>query len=123
MEVKPKEQPKITDVLFVDQTPGGNLAKRLREVEERLSGLTGFKIKIVERGGKKLKTFFPYTNPWAGYPCGRVNCIPCKQKNKKPVDCFRRNVMYKSYCLDCKDQNKGGVDVYRYVGETGRSLS
>jgi hypothetical protein len=63
---------KIRTFLFVEQTRGGKLLKALKEVETRLSGMLGFKTKIVERGGTSLKDLLPNTNPWAGTSCGRT---------------------------------------------------
>jgi hypothetical protein len=65
-------------VLFVEQTRDGELAKRLREIERRTNRLVGYKTKIVEGVGTKLKHLLPNTNPWKGAPCGR-DCIPCSQ--------------------------------------------
>ena len=43
-----------TTVLFVEQTIGGELAKRLREAEERLAKLSGWKVRIVEKSGRSM---------------------------------------------------------------------
>ena len=51
---KNKSQPRIKAVLFCPFTPGSILAKRLREAENSLNDLTGYKLKIVERAGSKL---------------------------------------------------------------------
>ena len=45
---------KVKAVMFVPYTHGSKLAKELREVEETMEGLTGYRMKIVERGGRKL---------------------------------------------------------------------
>ena len=124
-----------TTVLFVDQTKGGILAKKIREQEDRLATLTGFRVKIVENGGSQLSQVFP-TNPWAGQTCGRDECWTCKQGDKTPINCFSRNILYESHCSICadergqerrKDRNedlKGrklkGSGIY--VGESSRSL-
>ena len=49
-EPKPKEARKSTikAVLFCPHTEGGILAKRLREAEEKLESLTGYRLKIVQ---------------------------------------------------------------------------
>ena len=56
VERRPKSKPKKKNpasrnktpppVLFVDQTKGGILAKRLQEAENRLAVLTGYRIKV-----------------------------------------------------------------------------
>ena len=50
-------------VMFVDQTVGGLLAKRLQEVEDRISRYTGYRIRIVESSGTQLCRMLPNTNP------------------------------------------------------------
>ena len=42
---KKKPDPPTITVLFVDQTPGGELAKRLQKVEDRLSLITGYRVR------------------------------------------------------------------------------
>ena len=67
-EVKSAE---TTSVLFVEQTRNGELARRLQEGEDRLAGITGFRVRIVELAGTMLKRALPNTNPWAGGQCER----------------------------------------------------
>ena len=43
---------RTTSVLFVDQTPGGELARRLRQLEQRLAAVTGWR---VQTGASKHK--------------------------------------------------------------------
>ena len=91
-------------VLFVE-TPGGELAKRLRQTVSRMSKWIGFLVKVVERGGTRVDRILTSTNPWRGQQrCGRKKCVPCEQctKNGKPVDCFERNILYESECIVCR---------------------
>jgi hypothetical protein len=129
---KPDRSIPTRSVLFVENTRGGKLAKQLREIEQRVCKLVGFKTKIVEGVGSKLKHLLPNTNPWSGAPCGR-ECIPCGQEGEKKQDCRKRNIIYESKCLLCnpeqdkfqkdgKDLKDGGLFPSIYVGETGRSL-
>ena len=74
-------------VLFVEQSRGGELAKRLREVERRANKIVGYKTKIVEGVGNKLKDLLPNANPWKGSHCGREKCIPCNQPTEQKQDC------------------------------------
>jgi hypothetical protein len=130
-----EENPKVKNiqtrtVLFVENTRGGDLAKRLREVEKRTCEMVGFKTKIVERVGTKLQHLLPNTK---GAACGRVNCIPCGQEGETKQDCRIRNIIYESKCLICNPEEvKGKKDGKElkdvrafpsiYVGESGRSL-
>jgi hypothetical protein len=43
----------------------------MREIEVKLKEMTGYKLKIVERGGSKLEDILVKKNPWEGERCGR----------------------------------------------------
>ena len=90
---------KTRSVLFVPVSRKGILAKRLRNVGTRLNPITGYITKIVECVGKKLKDILPNTNPWSGQECGRVACVPCKQKEEVKINCTKRNLIYESKCM------------------------
>ena len=49
-----KGEKKVKAVMFVPYTRNSALAKELRQAEEKLGELTGYKLKIVERAGNKL---------------------------------------------------------------------
>ena len=66
-------------VLFVENTPNGELSKRIREQLARMEGIMGYKMKVVERVGTQLKDLFSLTNVWGGTVCGRNNCTTCLQ--------------------------------------------
>jgi hypothetical protein len=131
-----KEHIKTTTVMFVDNTVGGELAKRLRGEEDKLSVLTGFRVKIVESGGTQLKQMLSCVNPWSGVQCNRTDCQTCQQGDEVVQDCFRRNILYESTCMTCEDrlkeqdntgakQNKGRGKLeghFVYVGESSRSI-
>ena len=119
-------------VLFVEQTPGGELAKRLREQIKTLQPIMGFNIKVVERAGSSLRSRFPLTNLWEGVKCPRVACVPCTQEGVEQLaTCVKRNVLYENICLLCNPgagakgelkELKAGVPSV-YIGESHRSLS
>ena len=47
------------------------------------------------------------------------DCITCSQNNKKPINCFKRNILYESHCVTCLEER----NVERvYVGESARSI-
>ena len=64
MEKSRKEEPK--SVLFCPYTPGSELAKKLRESEEKMEQLSGFKIKIVEEAGGEDPGDPPLFQPMEG---------------------------------------------------------
>ena len=127
---KKKPDPPSITVLFVDQTPGGELAKKLQKIEDRLSLITGYRVRVTETAGSQLCRILPNTNPWKGLDCMRADCYPCSQGGEKLQDCKKRNIVYESSCLECnpEEENKSrksnklsGCEGI-YVGESGRSL-
>ena len=120
----------VRSVLFVEYTTGGGLARKLRNVVERLKNIIGARIKIVERTGTPLARQISLTTLWDGMPCWRENCTTCKQEGELIYPCFRRNVVYENICLLCNPEASGKQGRMRerdnnnsiYVGESSRSL-
>ena len=106
---------RTTTVLFVEQTPRGELAARLRAEEDNLAAITGFRVRIVERAGTKILNLLHKSNPWAETACSRENCYPCSTGDES--DCFDRSILYFSSCNTCEKEGKEQV----YVGESARS--
>ena len=100
-----------SSVLFVPCTPGGVLAKQMKEVEARSRNDRNWKVKIMEMGGQTLRSQTSKSNPWTGRPCDKDSCFPCK--NEKGGECRRKNVGYKIVCQVCGDE---------YHGETSRTM-
>ena len=61
-----KNSLKTRAVIFVDQTPKGELARLVREKLEDMGGMLGFKLRVVERTGKNILSNFPQTKTWGG---------------------------------------------------------
>ena len=141
---KPKKETesKIKAVMFVPFTPGSELAKLLRENEEKLVKITDSKIKIVERTGIKIQELLTKSNPWKGNDCERENCLLCYTKLRteklRTQECHQRNIVYEKRCLNCEEQEHHRIDqleitehekrelkkkimIYKYIGETSRS--
>ena len=117
---KSKSAAKVRSLLFVPYTEGGELARRLREEEEKLADVTGYKVKIVERAGQPLKRILHKSNPWEGEDCGRDNCLLCISQSgtdEKPHSCKKRNVVYQTTCRQCKSDGREAT----YFGESSRS--
>ena len=127
--VKDKEL-ELKSVLFVEQTPKGELASRLREAMRSMEQTLGFKIKVVERSGRSLGSKFPLGNLWDGNQCGRRDCVTCEQGGEDLPNCTKTNLVYENICVDCnpgarkKDEEEQiRVDIPTvYIGETSRSL-
>ena len=69
----------IVTAMFVDRTSDGVLLKRLREVEDRLSNLTKYRVKIVEKNGLTLSQTLIQRDPYRGWGCCR-ECGVCMWK-------------------------------------------
>ena len=69
------EQKTPISVMFIDNTMGGILAKRLQKEEQRLAGMTGYR--IIESVGTPLSRLLPSTNPWGAGDCGHQDCVLC----------------------------------------------
>ena len=122
---------KTRSVLFVPQTPGGELAKRTREVLERLQPILGYKVRVVERTGTGLQQKLSQTSIWSGLACGRGPCVTCNQGGEDLPLCTRSSVVYENICVICNPsaKNKGELEEQEqpevpslYVGESGRSI-
>ena len=53
----------VKAVMFVPFTTGSKLAKEIREAEEKLGGMTGYRLKVVEKSGNKLEDLLTRSNP------------------------------------------------------------
>ena len=60
-----------TTVVFVTNTKGGILDKKLKEKEDSISDITGFRIRFQETGGSQRKNIFS-TDLAKGKHCGRT---------------------------------------------------
>lgn len=108
---------RVTAPIFVQATKNGDMARLLREEEEKIGRMTGWRFKVVERGGRSLKSLLTKSNIFSDQGCGRENCGACNCA-EKPLNCRRRSIMYETSCLECM---KNGVPGAVYVGESARS--
>ena len=117
-------------VLFVEQTPKGELARLVREQLQRMGATLGYKVRVVERTGRSIISCFPQTKTWGDIPCGRTECVTCHQPGEEIPDCIRASLVYESICLKCnpgatakgelKQPKEGAPSLY--VGESSRSF-
>ena len=121
-------------VVFVPSTRGSILVRSLREEEDKMAELTGFRVKYQEAGGSLLANAFN-KNLGIGQHCGREECPLCKKPDDRG-NCKARNIMYESKCMVCNpatshDEEGHGIQpVMRaqtswegiYVGESSRSI-
>ena len=74
---------KTRAVLFVEQTPGGELSRRIKDLIHRLEPTLGYTIKVVERTGQSVQSVFSQTAIWSGSKCGRDDCVTCNQEGEE----------------------------------------
>ena len=105
-------------MLFVPPTPGGMLAKELRNREEEINHHCKERIKIVEKSGENLENILCKKNPFKIENCTEKFCPICKNQNGKlKMACNTNNVGYRWVCNTCKEID----EVRLYEGETSRS--
>ena len=82
-------------------TPGGGLQKIIQTEEDKFTLGTNLKrIRVVERGGTKLKDLLSTSDPWEGKDCERKDCLPCKNRedDRKGIGCQKENITYSIRC-------------------------
>ena len=130
-ERKGATPPKVRAVLFVEQTPLGELAKRVRELITRLEPTLGYSLKVVERTGRSITSLFGQSKLWEGLHCGRDACITCGQGGDRLPACTRSSVVYENICTRCNpDTNEKGEHLLKkegtapslYIGESSRTI-
>ena len=130
---------KTSTVMFVPSSKGGILLQKMREAEEHLARLTGFRIRFQESGGTTLASLFS-TDLAKGMHCGRKLCHTCNDGEEKKPACKAQSVLYESKCMECNkvdvsshqgsksltdlknNRAKVGSREGIYFGETSRSL-
>ena len=98
--------------IIVPATPGGELAKMLREIAEQEPDRKK-RFKIVERGGRTIERSLMKPNPLGKEGCEKTDCILCKQPGGGKL-CHKGNVCY---IMDCKIDGCDAV----YDGESHRN--
>ena len=102
--------------IMVPATPDSELLKMLREVANREAD-AGLKFKIVETGGRTLKSQVQVSNPTATPGCTSGDCQACRGGPGAGGNCRRSNVLYRMDCGLCEEEGR-----CTYVGETSRNL-
>ena len=105
-----------TAPIFVPATPGGKLAKMMRQVADKEAD-EGVHFNIVEMSGRRLKAELQRSNPTATPGCGKEDCIACKEGAGKGGNCRRGNINYEIECKLCPKSEPSA-----YIGETSRNL-
>ena len=71
----------------------------------RLSTLTKYKVKVVEKNGITLSQSLVQRDPFTGWPCCR-ECGVCVWKPEQNTEekCNLQNVVYKGICTTCEEK-------------------
>ena len=117
-----RSEKKVLALLFVPQTPGGELAKLIQKVEDKNAKMMGTdRVRVVERGGTELKEMLCKNNPFGRQKCLREDCQVCHGKyseGKQAGKCLEEGITYKISCMECKMEGKKT----NYWGESSRTL-
>ena len=109
--VKGRTWSKADSVVFVQATPGELLKKEIEKVMKE----AGFKVKVVEKAGRSVKSILQRSDVSPSLMCLDVDCPICLTAGKGK--CEVEGVVYHIWCCECKN---AGVDSSMY-GETGRT--
>ena len=100
---------------------GGGLAKTIQSAEDNFSKLHRVpRVRIIERGGKKLKDLLGKKDLWATTDCNKLDCMICTSQTKKDgstATCNLESICYQISCDQCK---QAGVSA-DYFGESSRT--
>ena len=106
-----------SSVLFIP------FSKRLKEAVIEGVRRSGEKIKVVEQGGRSLKSILQKSDPFRETECTDPKCPVCTVKEGGQEKCIKgsctvSNIGYVVTCLDCQEAGLNRV----YEGESARCL-
>ena len=112
-------------VLFVPPTPGSILANKLKKMEEDTAPRRSWRFRVIETGGRTIKSQLQTPNPASPSHCGAEDCLPCI--TDKFGICGVNNVTYQISCTKCGTElgvhgEIMDTKVHHYIGETSRNL-
>ena len=98
-------------MIFVPCTP----KEQLKKIYEKEVEKSGFKIKIIERSGTKIRDMLHRKDPFRERQCERPDCFVCSSGGKTKGGCNKENIKYSIECTEnCRKK-----DIYH--GETSYS--
>ena len=118
----------VTTTLSVPTTVGGKLATMVKNGLERCLPPGRTLTKVLEGGGRSVRSVLGQTNPFPRSSCGRLDCplagdvAGCRER------CYHEHVGYVGECTRCQAEQLGqgvgeeSVVAREYDGETGRTL-
>ena len=102
--------------IIIPPTPNSELLHMLRDVA-KAEALPGLKFKIVESGGRTVKSTIQRSNPTASGSCQGGDCVACRGGRGSEGCCRKSNVVYEYRCKLCPEDSQAV-----YYGETARNL-
>ena len=102
--------------IIIPPTPNSELLNMLRDVA-KAEALPGLKFKIVESGGKTIKSSMQKSNPTSSGSCQGGDCVACRGGRESAGSCRKSNVVYEYRCQLCPPDSQAV-----YFGETARNL-
>jgi hypothetical protein len=91
--------------IFVPPTPQSVLANQLKEIAEA-EAEGGIRFRIIETGGRSIKSIVQRSNPTATKGCEEEDCLPCRGGKGEGGDCRQCGVNYSVECQLCPDGSK-----------------
>ena len=92
---------RVTSILRVPYTPGGALKEQITSSLEGNSAPKGFKTKIQEDGGLKLRFCLMKSDPFPRANCGRSTCPLTRGEQECGEKCFQAHCNYVALCNRC----------------------
>ena len=111
--------------MFLSCSGAATPESELKELLQKEIEKSDFKIKVVEKSGKKVIRHLQRNNPFAKKECGKRDCMVCK--SGKGGSCRETGI---TYTIDCVGNQEGQRDTEEeeeprckgiYNGETGRN--
>ena len=108
-----ESEKQYTSVLFVPPTPNGELANLLKKRERELNLNSKMNIRIIEKGGIKMKNLVVDKNPFEPKKCSISNCPFCnngktlKICESNRMHCSTHNFGYTISCSECPMKYEG----------------
>ena len=109
-------------------SPGGSLAARVNKSLEKCPAPGKTKAKVVERGGRSVRSDLVRNNPFPRKSCGRRGCPLKWQQGGCQDRCYKEQIGSAGHCRRCRDHQlqsgvpKDKVEDRVYHGESSRTL-
>ena len=102
--------------IFVPPTPNSELALELKKIAEN-EAESGVKFKVIETGGRTVKSILQKSNPTASPGCTDGRCLACIPGRGEGGNCRGSSTNYEVECQLCPEGRRS-----KYIGESSRNL-